>query len=135
MPNEIIDFDKRLNEKMGELHISQADLCRLTGLASSMVSHYCTGQRIPSIPAALRIAKVLHTSVDYLAFGTQPAQRGSLEGLHSATEKRIRYSTKRLSPERVEDEQSLIGMFRLLSNEGQNKVVTYVEDLLSTGKY
>jgi len=135
MPNEIKDFDRRLTEKMAELSITQADLCRLTGLASSMISHYCTGQRIPSIPAALRIAKVLNTSVDYLAFGSLPKQRGAAESPITSSENRVRYASKRLSPERVEDEQSLIGMFRLLSNEGQNKVFSYVEDLLSTGKY
>ena len=135
MQNEIKDFDRRLNEKMGELSISQADLCRLTGLASSMISHYCTGQRIPSIPAALKIAKVLNTSVDYLAFGNQVKDDESAEDQLSASERKIRYAAKRLSPERVEDEQSLIGMFRMLSNEGQTKVFSYVEDLLSTGKY
>jgi len=135
MANEIKDFDRRLTEKMAELSISQADLCRLTGLASSMISHYCTGQRIPSIPAALRIAKVLNTSVDYLAFGSLPKQLNTADNPLTSSENRVRYATKRLSPERIEDEQSLIGMFRLLSNEGQNKVFSYVEDLLSTGKY
>jgi len=135
MANEIKDFDRRLTEKMAELSITQADLCRLTGLASSMISHYCTGQRIPSIPAALRIAKVLNTTVDYLAFGNLPRHRSTEENPLSSVENRIRYASKRLSPERVEDEQSLIGMFRLLSYEGQNKVFSYVEDLLSTGKY
>jgi len=136
MQNGIKDFDKRLSEKLAELHLSQADLCRLTGLASSMVSHYCTGQRIPSIPAALKIAKVLNTSVDYLAFGSQPKPIEGLE--YSVTEKesnKVRYSSRRLSPERIEDEQMLIGMFRLLSNDGQAKIMEYVEDLLATGKY
>ena len=132
MKTEIVDFDKRLTGRMAELGISQADLCRLTGLASSMVSHYCTGQRMPSIPAALKIARVLNTSVDYLAFGNLPQKKADSLAVK---EKAVRYASKRLSPEHIEDEHSLVGMYRLLSSEGQNKVFEYVEDLLSTGRY
>jgi len=133
MRSEIKGFDVRLTEKMTELGISQADLCRLTGLASSMVSHYCTGQRMPSIPAAIKIARVLNTTVDYLAFGNQPIPESA--DPFSVAETKVKYSSKRLSPERIDEEQLLIGMFRLLSNEGQLKVCEYVEDLLSTGRY
>jgi transcriptional regulator with XRE-family HTH domain len=133
MRSEITNFDKRLTEKMTELGISQADLCRLTGLASSMVSHYCTGQRMPSIPAALKIARVLNTTVDYLAFGNKPPPEST--DPNAVSETRVKYASKRLSPERIEDEQTLIGMFRLLSMDGQAKVCEYVEDLLSTGRY
>jgi transcriptional regulator with XRE-family HTH domain len=63
--DQIVGFNIRLLKKMAERDITQAELCRLTGLASSMVSHYCNGQRIPSVPAALKIAKVLYTTVEY----------------------------------------------------------------------
>jgi len=69
MKNEISGFAKRLTEKMAEQNLSQADLCRLTGLTTSMISHYCAGQRVPAISAAIKIAKALKTTVEYLATG------------------------------------------------------------------
>ena len=64
-----LSFSKRLMKKMDESGVTQADLCRITGLASSMISHYCTGQRVPSVQVAAKIAKALNTSIDYLASG------------------------------------------------------------------
>jgi transcriptional regulator with XRE-family HTH domain len=75
MKNEIPGFAKRLTEKMAEHNLSQADLRRLTGLTTSMISHYCAGQRVPAIPAAIKIAKALNTTVEYLATGENTSNR------------------------------------------------------------
>jgi len=69
MSDTMTGFNKRLMERMSEMRMSQADLCRSTGLATSMVSHYCTGQRIPSVQAAGKIARALDTTIDALVFG------------------------------------------------------------------
>jgi len=135
MPDEITGFNVRLTEKMTERGMTQADLCRITGLASSMVSHYCTGQRIPSVPVALKIARVLNTTVDYLAYGDAPKTKDDSEGSLSVSEKWTRYSGK-LPPFRyIGDVHSLVFKIRMLNMEGQVKVLAYIEDLLSTGKY
>ncbi|MCL2227573.1 MAG: helix-turn-helix transcriptional regulator [Oscillospiraceae bacterium] len=135
MQKGIVDFNVRLTEKMAERGITQADLCRLTGLASSMVSHYCTGQRMPSVPAALKIASVLNTSVDYLAYGSQRKSQKTSDGAPAVSEKGEAYNLRQSRMKRLEDEQSLIQLFQSLGKEGKSKVFDYMEDLISTGKY
>jgi transcriptional regulator with XRE-family HTH domain len=122
-------------EKMSERGMTQADLCRITGLASSMVSHYCTGQRIPSVPVALKIARVLNTTVDYLAYGDPLKVKEPVAGDLSVSEKWKRYAGT-LSPLKyIGDAHALLFKIRSLNMEGQVKVLAYIEDLLSTGKY
>jgi transcriptional regulator with XRE-family HTH domain len=135
MQREIKGFNTRLTQKMAERGISQADLCRLTGLASSMVSHYCTGQRMPSVPAALKIAKVLNTTLDYLAYGDPPHTKKSFRDTLAVGEKESVYKTKQARMKRIEDEQELVYLFRSLSKDGKAKVIEYIDDLLSSNKY
>ena len=137
MTNDIVDFNKRLLSMMEHRGVSQADLCRLTGLASSMVSHYCTGQRMPSIAAALKIAKALNTTVNYLAYGDRrkSGSGAGVDGASSVAESEVPYGKEPMPINGVDDEQELIDKICLLSREGQAKVMAYIEDLLSTGKY
>jgi len=134
MLEEIVGFNKRLTAKMAERGVSQADLCRMTGLASSMVSHYCTGQRMPSMGAALKIAAALNTTVRYLAYGNPPQKEKSKKG-YAVGEKSRKYLTGMPEISSITDEQELIDKLCLFNDEGQAKVLTYIEDLLSTGKY
>ena len=135
VPDQIVGFNNRLLEKMAERDVTQADLCRLTGLASSMVSHYCTGQRIPSVPAALKIAKVLYTTVDYLAYGNYPYKKVVNDDNLAVSENGNRYSSEPVLYECNASEQSMIDKFRSLNREGQSKVIDYVDDLISAKKY
>ena len=133
MTNDIVDFDKRLTATMLSRGVSQADLCRLTGLASSMVSHYCTGQRMPSIAAALKIARALGTTVSFLAYGevrkSVPRNKQKTEEIEAL------YGAERPLVSDIDDKEELIDKICLLSFEGQAKVLVYIEDLLSSGKY
>ena len=121
MSNSIEGFNLRLVERMAELGMTQADLCRVTGFASSMISHYCTGQRIPAVPAAVSIAKALKTTVEYLVFGGPAQKKEASDGSLLVKENEMQYTTN-----------SLVGS---LNEEGQAKVLAYIEDLISTGKY
>ena len=134
MTNDIVDYNKRLLQMMEHRRISQADLCRLTGLASSMVSHYCTGQRMPSMAAALKIAQALNTTVRYLAYGDR--RKGTHpDGAYTVAEKDTPYNKNAELVEGIDDEQELLEKILLLSREGQAKVIDYIEDLLATGNY
>ena len=135
MANEIVGFNKRLLEKMAERGITRADLCRLTGLASSMISHYCTGQRIPSVPAALKIAKVLRTTVDYLAYGNYSQVGGTADNSLIVAESETPYKAEPILYECNIDEQSMINNFRSLDENGQKKILDYVDDLISSNRY
>ena len=135
MASEITGFNVRLLEKMTERGITQADLCRLTGLASSMISHYCTGQRIPSVPAALKIAKVLRTTVDYLAYGNYMHKQDATKDYSIVAEKEVQYKVEPVIYECDINEQSVINDFRSLNKEGQQKILDYIDDIMSIDKY
>ena len=135
MSEQIVGFNIRLLEKMAERDISQADLCRLTGLASSMISHYCTGQRIPSVPAALIIAKVLYTTVDYLAYGNYIYNIGINNDNLAISEKVNHYNTKPVLYECSIEEQLIIEKYRSLNEDGQRKVTDYIDDFIAMKKY
>ena len=135
MANEIAGFDVRLTERMAELGVTQADLCRLTGLASSMVSHYCTGQRIPSVPVAANIARALNITIDYLAYGSKPQPKSNYSGSLAITEEEKPYSLKRQPLDTGQEELTMAQLFHSLNATGQKKVLEYIKDLLSTGRY
>ena len=135
MSKEIPGFDVRLTEKMAELDVTQADLCRLTGLASSMISHYCTGQRIPSVPVAANIAKALNTTIDYLAYGREPHLKNRYNGRLIVAEETKPYSSKRQPLDTGLEEETVEQLFLSLNETGQEKVLEYIKDLLSTGRY
>ena len=129
MKNAIDGFNIRLTEKMQARNLTQADLCRLTGLTTSMISHYCAGQRLPNIPAALKIAKALNTTVEYLAQGTSTYAVSP----YSVAEDEILYASQK--SQRTTSKQSLVSLIQLLNEDGQSKVISYTEDLLLNNKY
>ena len=139
MSKELSGFDARLTEKMAESGVTQADLCRLTGLASSMVSHYCTGQRVPSVPVAANIARALNTTIDYLASGSKPQPKNRYSSRLAVAEEEKPYSPKRqphgAGRDACHEGETLEQLFLSLNETGQEKVIEYIRDLLSTGRY
>ena len=128
MSEEFSGFNIRLINKMAECGVSQADLCRKTGLATSMISHYCTGQRVPSVQVAAKIAKALNTSIDYLAAGENCTNtQDSYDGFNVAEKSRLYKSEK--------DDKTLINMYNALNTDGKVKLRSYLEDLLYIDKY
>ena len=137
MSDEFEGFNLRLMKRMSEMRMSQADLCRSTGLATSMVSHYCTGQRIPSVQVAGKIARALDTTIDALVFGKPETTKnpvGAGGELNAADPKRIYASRKKVHVQICGDHE-LLTMFRSLNTEGQAKVLAYIDDLQLTRKY
>jgi len=135
MSNTLTGFGSRLTEKLAEQKISQADLCRMTGLASSMISHYCNGQRVPSVPTAIKIAEALNTTIEDLALYSHLKSDSHDTTQLSVSENGAVYKTGMLLLEHSECEQALLYIFRKLNTEGRNKAIGYLEDLQSTGKY
>lgn len=56
-----------MSERRRQLGIKQADLAVAMGVNQSMVSMIETGQNTPSLTRAIHAARVLRTSLDYLA--------------------------------------------------------------------
>ena len=123
-------FGTRMSEKMAERGISQADLCRLTGFASSMVSHYCTNRRVPSVPVAVKIARVLNTTVEYLAFGTNLQLKNGYISAYEAAEE----SSQEPYDQKAREE-ALLQLFQSLNAIGKEKVMEYIRDLLASGRF
>lgn len=59
-------FKTRLGEILAEQNLKQADLCRMTGISTSLMSNYITGKASPSLDNAETIAKALGITLDYL---------------------------------------------------------------------
>ena len=52
---------------MKEKNLKQADLCRMTGIQTSLMSNYVNGKKSPTISNASLIADALDISLDQLA--------------------------------------------------------------------
>ncbi len=62
-----MQFHERLSKLMKERGLTQAQLCKLSGIATSAMSHYVRGETEPSFTKAILIANALGCSVDELA--------------------------------------------------------------------
>jgi len=134
MSEEFSGFNIRLINKMAEYGVSQADLCRKTGLATSMISHYCTGQRVPSVQVVAKIAKALNTSIDYLAAGDNCTNIQDSPDGFSVAEKTQPYKSGH-KRETEKDDKTLINNYHALNTDGKVKLRSYLEDLLCVDKY
>ncbi|MBQ9038935.1 MAG: helix-turn-helix transcriptional regulator [Clostridia bacterium] len=83
------------------------------GMAESTVSLYETGKRSPDIQSLIRIADFFDVSLDYLC------------GRESDNSERT------ISPQ----QSKLLSLFDDLNEEGQEKLIDYADDLVSSGKY
>ena len=50
-----------------ERDLTQADLCRMSGVTTSMMSDYVSGKKEPTLPKAIAMADALGISLDELA--------------------------------------------------------------------
>ena len=92
-------FKNSLAEILAEQNLKQADLCRMTGISTALMSNYMTGKASPSLDNALMIAKALGITLDYLV------------GHKSA-------------PTRISKEQTtLLNDFEELNDDGQNAIM------------
>lgn len=60
---------KNIARKCKERKLSQKDLAEQSGLTEAGISRYISGQRLPRLDILLKIADVLHCSLDYLLCG------------------------------------------------------------------
>ena len=86
--------------------MSQADLCRISGLSSGLISSYMSGAKSPTIKSAITIAESLNVSLDELV-GRKPT--------HFAP------------PPLSKDESELLKDFRKCTQENKDKVSEYAE--------
>lgn len=102
-----MEFNESLQRILSSRDMKQADLCRMSGIESSLMSNYVSGRKIPTLTNAIAMADALQISLDELA--------------------------GREVPKRV-IEQRLLSDFRELSDEGQEVAVNTVYGLRSVYK-
>lgn len=98
-------FKTRLGEILAEQNLKQADLCRMTGLSTALVSKYMTGKASPSLDNAQSIASALGITLDYLV---------------GRDSRGCNLSKK---------QTTLLGMFDGLNEEGQNTLMNVLNAL------
>lgn len=59
-------FHKNIKILLQERNLKQADLCRMTGIQTSLMSDYFGGKKSPTIKNAVLIADALRVSLDML---------------------------------------------------------------------
>lgn len=111
-------FAQRLKALRKANGITQEQLAAIIGVERSSVGKYeGKSQIIPSDDVKYRIAEYFGVSVDYLMSYTDnpnpPIQESQL----------------------TEAEHKLIEGFRSLNEEGREKLIDYVDDLIQSGKY
>jgi transcriptional regulator with XRE-family HTH domain len=70
-------FRARLTSQREQRGLTQAELGAKAGMAPGAISHFETGQRLPSLESAVRLADALECSVDYL-LGRQHADASGI---------------------------------------------------------
>lgn len=55
--------------------LSQMELARLIGVSNKVIGHYETGRAMPSLPVAVRLARVLDTTVEVIFEACEEVRR------------------------------------------------------------
>ena len=77
-PDLAVAFRERLTSQRERRGLTQAELGAKAGMAPGAISHFETGQRLPSLESAVRLADALACSIDYL-IGREQADSGVVD--------------------------------------------------------
>ena len=97
-----------------EKKIQYKDFASNLGLAQNIISEWKNKRLKPSIEHIIKIADYFNVSTDYLL---------------------DRVDIPDFFPEYSKKEQSIIKSFRSLNEGGQEKVIDYIDDIATSGKY
>ena len=109
-----MSFASRLRERREALGLTQAELGKLLNITGSAIGNYENGISSPKADILYRVFDVLQCDANYLF---QDEMMESPE-----------------SPQSIR-EQHVLDRFRQFNEEGQEKVITYVDDLAASGRY
>jgi transcriptional regulator with XRE-family HTH domain len=115
--NIYLEFGKRLAELRLSIGMSQNDISKKLGIAQTTYSGYENGVRKIPLEFISALADILNVSPTYLISGKKPKSEQTPVSELSMHEKQ------------------LVTNFRLLNEEGQEKLSDYADDLVSSGKY
>ena len=93
-------FPDTLKHFMAEKELKQADLSRMTGIPTSLMSNYIKGTKFPSLTNSISLAKALNVSIDALAGLDEDKKSAHISADGPSDEDLIRL-WKSLSPEEI----------------------------------
>ena len=75
-----MEFKDKLQALLDDRDIKSADLCRDTGIPSSLMSNYLNGKKSPGMDNSMKIAEYFHITLDELAGREKMATPEKIEG-------------------------------------------------------
>lgn len=110
-----MSFAGRLRQAREQAGLTQQDLAKKLGVTKSAIGNYENGVSSPKWDILIKIFDVLHVDPNFLY----------------QDDFSFRSESSSLTPQ----QQALLASFDQLNDEGQDKAVEYVEDLVMTGRY
>lgn len=111
-----MSFSSRLRQAREQANLTQQDFAKKLGVTKNAISNYENGVSSPKWDVLLKIFDVLKVEPNFLyqdSFSLETPE------------------TSPLTPQ----QSALLSSFDLLNEEGQQKALEYVEDLVLTGRY
>ena len=106
-----MSIGSRIKERREELGITQVQLADMLGVSKGAIGNYETDSNSPKASIMYKVFEALKCDANYL------------------------YQDELTIYETPEKETRLLKSFRRLNDEGQDKTIEYVDDLLHTGRY
>lgn len=124
MNKKVSTFSERLNEAITFSGMTKTELSSRTGISKSSITHYCKGDWEAKQDSIYLLAHALNVSEACL-MGYDVSKSRNI--ISSGTVPPISTATPVL--------QALAESVAQLNDEGQEKLVEYADDLVSSGKY
>ncbi len=107
----------RIDARLKELKLKQADLCRNTNISSNAISQYVTGKRVPDTGALFKIATALSVSMEWLLSG-----ENITTNVNTTSVSKMLCDAIPLN----ESEADLIAMYRFLDDSQKEDIYDYL---------
>ncbi|MBS5784050.1 MAG: helix-turn-helix transcriptional regulator [Clostridium sp.] len=114
---------KRIKEAREKLGLTQKELGDLLGVTGSAITNYENEVSHPKEPIMYKMFEALQVDANYLFQDAMPENENSPAPANAET------------GELNKEEQILIHNYRALNDEGQEKLLDYSDDLVSSSKY
>lgn len=118
------EFRYRLDKALAEANMRPIDLVRATGISESAISQYRKGMTKPKDKRLVKIANVLNVNPSWLMGLDVPMRNNEDDFVVMPSDSAF-----------SKNEIQLVEMYRSLNQEGQEKLIGYADDLISTDKY
>ena len=115
-----MNLGDRIRKAREDMGLSQGNLAQLIGVKSgAVISNWEKGLNKPDAEKLVSLCEALHVTASYLL------------DFYGKTSDPEQQAERRTTPK----ELRLLSTYRQLHSEGQDKLLSYADDLLSTGKY